>query len=100
MKVLVTGATGLIGSQVSASLASQGHDLVFLSRDAARARARLGLPGQYHTWVNPDLDAPPLEALDALDGVIHLAGEPITHRWTQDEKRKIFRSRVEATRNL
>ena len=51
-------------------------------------------------WREPKAEPPPLDALRGRDGVVHLLGEPIAQRWTEESKREILDSRVLATRNL
>lgn len=98
MKVLVTGATGLIGSALCDALLARGDDVVGLTRDPARAR--LAKPGvAWHAW-EPTLERPPAEAFDGVDGVVNLVGEKINQRWTEESKRRIMESRRTATHNL
>ena len=52
------------------------------------------------TWPEPQDGLPPLDTLSGRDGVVHLLGEPIAQRWTDDAKREIRDSRVLSTRNL
>jgi uncharacterized protein len=100
MRVVVTGATGLIGSAVVRALRDRGDEAVALSRDADRARAALGSGVECHAWADPKLEPPPTAALEGADAVIHLLGEPIAQRWTEDVKREILDSRVLGTRSL
>lgn len=98
MKVLVTGATGLIGSALCDSLLARGDDVVGLSRDPGKAR--LAGPGvTWHPW-EPTLERPPADAFDGVDGVVNLVGERIDQRWTDEAKKKIVESRRTATHNL
>ncbi len=98
MKVLVTGATGLIGSALCDSLLARGDRVVGLTRDPARARlARTGV--EWHPW-EPTLERPPAAAFESVDGVVNLVGEKIDQRWTDEAKRKIMESRRTATHNL
>lgn len=95
MKVLVTGATGLIGSRLCRSLSSDGHTVVALTRSPAKA-ADLAASNVYK-W-NPQSELPPAESLDQVDAVVHLAGEPIAaRRWTDEQKKRIRDSRVAST---
>jgi uncharacterized protein (TIGR01777 family) len=98
MKVAVTGATGLIGGALVRALDKRGDEVTALSRDAARASETLGVPAQ--TWSDPKAERPPLEALRGRDGVVHLLGELIAQRWSDETKREIRDSRVLSTRNL
>jgi uncharacterized protein len=98
VKVLVTGATGLIGSALCDSLLAREDEVVGLSRDPSRAR--LAQPGvRWHAW-EPTLERPPAEAFDGVDGVVNLVGEKINQRWTDEAKRRIMESRRTATHNL
>jgi len=98
VKVLVTGATGLIGSALCDALLDQGDDVVGLSREPAKAR--LARPAiDWHSW-EPTLERPPAKAFDGVEGVVNLVGEKINQRWTDEAKRKIMESRRTATHNL
>jgi uncharacterized protein (TIGR01777 family) len=98
VKVLVTGATGLIGSALCDSLLARGDEVVGLSRDPAKAR--LASPGiAWHAW-EPTLERPPAEAFDGVDGVVNLVGEKIDQRWTDGAKKKIMETRHTGTHNL
>ena len=99
MRVLVTGATGFIGSSLCPALAEAGHTVVALSRDADRARQRVPTLSAAFTWA-PTEGPPPAAAFDAVDAVVNLAGEPIHGRWTPRRKLAIEHSRVLGTRHL
>ncbi len=89
MKVLVTGATGLIGTALGDVLRKQDHEVVSLTRSGARRQGEFRWdPGQGY------IDA---AALDGVDAVVHLAGESVAGRWTADKKRRILDSRVTGT---
>lgn len=96
MKTLITGATGLIGRRLIATL----EDVRVLSRSPDRAAKTLGNQVEVHRWPG---GSAPLEAaaLDDVDTVVHLAGEPIAAaRWSDEQKERIRASRVEGTRSL
>lgn len=97
-KVVVTGATGVIGRAVVRALVERGDEVVALSRDAGRATSALGVPA--FAWPDPKGSPAPAEAFTDATGVIHLLGEPISQRWTDEAKREIRDSRVLGTRNL
>lgn len=98
MKVLVTGATGAIGSALCDALLAREDEVVGLSRDPSRAR--LAQPGiRWHPW-EPTLERPPAEAFDGVDAVVNLVGEKIAQRWSEEAKRRIMESRRTATHNL
>ncbi len=98
MKVLVTGASGLIGSALCDSLFARGDDVVGLSRDPARARGA-NPRVTWHAW-EPTLERPPAAAFEGVDGVVHLLGEKINQRWTDEAKKKILETRRIGTHNL
>jgi uncharacterized protein (TIGR01777 family) len=98
VKVLVTGASGFIGSSLCDSLLIRGDTVVGLTRDPSRARGTN--PGiTWHPW-EPTLERPPEAAFDGVDGVIHLLGEKINQRWTDEAKERIMESRRVGTHNL
>ncbi|MGE3683875.1 MAG: TIGR01777 family oxidoreductase [Bdellovibrionales bacterium] len=100
MKILISGGTGLVGRRLCRALAQSGHQLAVLSRDPERARCQLTVPADYFSW-QPSVTAPPERALEGLNAIIHLAGEPVAdRRWTTQQKSRIHESRVVATRNL
>jgi uncharacterized protein (TIGR01777 family) len=98
MKILMTGATGLIGKNLCQSLIRDGHRIVALSRSHAHSTDSTGI--QFFRW-EPETELPPLEAWRDVDAVIHLAGESVAAvRWTDEQKRRIRDSRLKGTRNL
>ncbi len=101
MNITITGATGFVGKSLVKRLLSEGHEIKVLSRNASRAS--LSLPRSCHIlpWKNPLEELPPKEAFLNCDAVINLAGEPIAQKkWNDEQKRKIFDSRIQSTRNL
>jgi uncharacterized protein (TIGR01777 family) len=99
-KVLVTGATGLIGQALVRSLLERGDSVVALSRTRDRAVAQFGERIEAQAWPKPTEGPPPATALAGVDAVIHLLGEPIAQRWTAQVKQSIRDSRVLSTRHL
>lgn len=98
MKVLVTGASGTIGSAACGALLARGDEVVGLSRSPEKARS--GQPRvEWHRW-DSTLERPPGEALTGVDGVVNLIGERINQRWSDEAKRRILESREIATKNL
>ena len=92
MNVLVSGASGFVGSALVPFLNRAGHEVKPLTRRSATEAGRA-------PWWNPaanQIDLGPV----ATDAVIHLAGESIAQRWTAKAKRRIRESRVDATRLL
>jgi len=99
MRILMTGATGLIGRELGKTLVARGDTLVCLVRDVRAARRRLPFPAVCHAW---DHTRPvPAEALRDVDAVVNLAGEPVADtRWTEAKKALMRDSRVHGTRQL
>lgn len=98
MKVLVTGASGFIGSALCDTLLARGDTVIGLSRDPQRARST-NPSVAWHAW-EPTLERPPAAAFEGVEGVINLEGEKIDQRWTDDAKRRIMESRRAGTHNL
>jgi len=98
VRVLVTGASGFIGSALCDALLARGDAVVGLSRDPKRARST-NPSVIWHAW-EPTLERPPADAFDGVDAVFNLEGEKINQRWTDDSKRRIMESRRTGTRNL
>ncbi len=99
MKVLITGATGFIGSRLCEAFVADGHEPVALSRNPQGARRRVSALSDAYAW-SPMDGPPPFEAFDGVDAVVHLAGESVSGRWTPEKKRAIRESRVQGTRHL
>jgi uncharacterized protein (TIGR01777 family) len=103
MKFAITGATGFVGSRLVERLQAADHSIVVLTRSADHGRN-----------VFPSADFPKVEiveytplasgdwqaALSGCDGVVNLAGEPISERWTPEHKQAILESRQFGTERL
>jgi uncharacterized protein len=90
--VLVTGATGFIGSRLVEALAEAGHEVTVLARDPAKA-AKLQPPFRQVTRLDQIASDTP------IDVVINFAGEPIANGlWTRAKRRRILASRLRMTR--
>jgi uncharacterized protein len=96
MKCIVSGGRGFIGSKLVDSLVKHDHEVaVWSRRPALETRAAVSS----FFW-DPLKGEPQEESLNRFDAVIHLAGETVAQRWTDDAKRKIRESRVLGTRRL
>jgi len=98
VKVLVTGASGFIGSALCDSLLVRGDTVVGLTRDPHQARGT-NPSVTWHPW-EPTLERPPPNAFEGVDGVVNLLGEKIDQRWTDEAKERIMESRRTGTHNL
>ncbi|MFQ5747214.1 MAG: TIGR01777 family oxidoreductase [Gemmatimonadota bacterium] len=96
-RVLVTGATGLIGSALVAKLREEGVEVLRLTRSVGGGD--VGRESGFLRWdpVAGELEA---DGLEGLDAVVHLAGENIAGRWTARRRERIRSSRVDGTRLL
>ena len=99
-RVVVTGAAGTIGGAVCRALLARGDQPVALSRDLAVAAGELPGAVEWHAWPDPLTTQPPPESLSGALAVIHLLGEPVSQRWSDEAKQRIRDSRVLCTRNL
>ncbi len=92
MKILITGATGFIGTALQKSLGDQGHTVKPLSRGGN------SLSADNPCWdiKNNSIDLKGFEP----DAVIHLAGQNLAQRWTKAHKKSVLESRVDGTRLL
>jgi len=94
MHILVTGSSGLIGSALIPSLLEKGHRVTRLVRHALKTGA------EEIQW-DPDAGTIDLPKLEGMEGVVHLAGDPIAAgRWTPQKKARIRDSRVKGTKFL
>jgi uncharacterized protein (TIGR01777 family) len=97
MRITITGATGLIGRRLVGELRRRGDEVTALSRDPDKAKQALGT--EAHAW-DPLAGPAPAAALEGRDAVVHLAGENVAQRWSEEAKRSILDSREIGTRNL
>jgi uncharacterized protein (TIGR01777 family) len=97
MRVIITGGTGLIGSALAASLVADQHDVVILTRDAKQP-AKLPASVQLVEW-DASSAAGWAQYADGADAIVNLAGEGIADsRWSDERKKRIYASRVNAGR--
>ena len=98
MRILVTGATGAIGSAVCDALLARGDEVVGLSRDPEKARST-NPTASWHAWDSTS-ERPPAAAFAGVDAVVNLIGEEINQRWNEEVKKRIRESRIRSTKNL
>jgi hypothetical protein len=97
-KIVVTGASGMVGSALCNALLDLGDEVIGLSRNPEKA-AQAQPAVKWLGWQSVN-ERPPAEAIDGADAVIHLAGEPINQRWNDEVKDRIARSRIKSTKNM
>lgn len=93
MRILISGATGHIGRNLSESLKREGHEITSIVRD----RSREGSNAIYLNFKNGECD---IERFEDFDVFVHLAGENIMGVWTPAKKRRIRESRINSTLQL
>ena len=98
MRLVITGASGFIGTALTSRLLENGHAMTLLTRSAPRDSSTATkrwlhwTPGSPGGWE---------AVIDGADGIINLAGEPIAaKRWTQRQKNEIRDSRLSTTNSL
>ena len=89
MRILLSGATGLIGSEARRRLETRGDSVVAIARGPREGAV---------SW--PEGAPPDASALEGFDAVVHLAGESVAGRWSAAKKARIYDSRVTRTRQL
>ena len=93
MKILIAGASGMIGRAAVAALRHDGHEVTRLVRRAPSAPDEL-------PW-NPATGEVPLEACNASNAIINLCGAPVgASRWTQKRRNELRASRIDTTQTL
>lgn len=95
MRILITGGTGLIGTEITKQLQDKAHEVIYLSRNPGSN----SMGAKEYAW-DPETGKIDLKAFEGTDAIINLAGAPINKRWTPSYKSTILRSRVDGTRLL
>jgi len=97
MRVLITGATGLIGNEIVKRCHTSGIAVNYLTTRRTKISADANYKGFF--W-NPENNEINVNCIKGVDAIIHLAGASISKRWTTDYKKLIFDSRVKSTELL
>tara|TARA_R110000868_G_scaffold2277_7_gene17028 strand:+ start:5921 stop:6883 length:963 start_codon:yes stop_codon:yes gene_type:complete len=97
MKVLVTGATGLVGSEIVNLCKQNNISVNYLTTSKHKIVSQTGYNGFY--W-NPNKNEIDVECFKGVSAIINLAGSSISARWTKKNKKKILKSRVDSLRTL
>jgi len=98
MKILITGGTGFVGTQLTSRLIQDGNEVTILTRSPKGAKAPS--PGISYLHGDPAQKGPWQQSIKDHDVIINLAGASIFERWTKEHKRAIRESRVNTTRNI
>ncbi|APH06254.1 TIGR01777 family oxidoreductase [Bacillus weihaiensis] len=95
MKIAISGGTGFVGKHLTDYFLKQNHDVYILTR-SEKTSSKKNL--HYIKWLTDQ--AKPATHLEGVDVVINLAGKSINDRWTDEAKRQIIQSRIEATKAM
>jgi uncharacterized protein (TIGR01777 family) len=98
MKILITGGTGFVGTQLTSRLIQDGHQVTILTRSLKGARG--SSPGISYLEADPSQKGSWQQAIKDHDVVINLAGASIFSKWTEEHKKAIRESRISTTRNI
>ncbi|MEJ6792163.1 MAG: TIGR01777 family oxidoreductase [Lacinutrix sp.] len=94
MRVLITGATGLIGSDIVKNCHAKGIAVNYLTTSKSKIENNSNYQGFYWNPTNAEIDA---DCIKDVDAIIHLVGASISKRWTKAHKQAIINSRLETT---
>jgi uncharacterized protein (TIGR01777 family) len=98
MKILMTGGTGFVGTQLTSRLIQDGHEVTILTRSPKGSERRVA--GISYVQGDPAQKGPWQETIKDHDGIINLAGASIFSKWTEKHKKAIRESRVKTTQNI
>ena len=89
MKILITGATGFVGSALAKKLLSEGHELNILTRDSEKIPAIFKNSNVKSFEWRDTHTLPPVDSIQGINGVINLMGENISaKRWSDEQKKE------------
>ncbi|MFT7386569.1 MAG: NAD dependent epimerase/dehydratase family enzyme, partial [Nonlabens sp.] len=97
MVVLITGATGLVGSKISEDLRAQGHTVHYLTTRQSAIKNEADYKGFLWDVKKGTID---VSCIEGVEAIIHLAGETVFQKWTDEAKTRILNSRVDSTKLL
>jgi len=93
-RILITGGSGFIGTQLSQHLRDEGHEVVHLSRNPS---SQSKFPTYKWDYTTGEIDE---NCLEGVETIIHLAGASLIYKWTDEQKKVIVDSRVKTSRLL
>ncbi len=97
MRILITGATGLIGNEIVHKCRESQIGVNYLTTRKSKLKREEDLRGYYWNPSNGEIDE---QCLDGVTAIINLAGSSISQRWTSSNKKEILNSRLDSLRTL
>ncbi len=97
MTILITGATGLVGSKIVALCLANNYTVHYLTTQKSKLKNEPNYKGFF--W-NPEHNEIDLDCFNKVDAIINLAGATIAKRWTKSYKQKIINSRIQSLKTL
>lgn len=97
MKVLITGATGFIGTSISDFLLDKGLEINYLTTTKSKIESTVNYKGFY--W-NPEKNEIDSKCIEGVDYIVNLSGKSIDCRWNSKNKSEILKSRIDSSKTL
>ena len=94
MKILISGATGLVGSELIKQALKVGYKINFLTRNKSQLLSIDNTTGFYWNPISSEIDK---ACFEGVDSIIHLAGASVSKYWTKKYKAEILNSRIQST---
>lgn len=94
MKLLITGATGLVGSEIQRLCKENSYEIHYLTTRKEKIIDQPGIKGFYWNPKKGEIDE---NCIDGVDKIIHLAGASVAQRWTKQHRKEIISSRISST---
>lgn len=97
MKILITGATGLVGTELVSQCQAKGYKVNFLTTSKSKLVSEPELKGFYWSPAKKEID---IRCFEGVSAIINLAGTSISKRWTSSNKEQILNSRIDSLETL
>ncbi|WP_338039319.1 epimerase [Maribacter litopenaei] len=97
MKILITGATGLVGTELVSQCLTKGHEVNYLTTSKDKLESKTNYKGFY--W-NPKKGEIDIRCFEGVSTIVNLAGASISKRWTTSYKDQILQSRIDSLDTL